>query len=132
MRIHYPAPPYISFTNPARFQHLSGTCILIVKMEESKQNQAVNNPFAIWRHEMPILTNQADDPAPALIDKKWLCHRLDLVHPSGRPKYLALYRYVLTPHVLQMLGLTEKEVRQRGFRIFSREQTVELVKILGL
>lgn len=77
-------------------------------------------------------TFQTPDPPP-LITKKWLCVRLDLVQfPGGRPKYKALYSKVLTPEVLSALRVTENEVRRVGFKTFSREQTVALIRILDL
>lgn len=69
---------------------------------------------------------------PAIISKKWLCWRFELVHPGGKPNYPALYVWILTPDVLQALGLTTKQVRRPEFRTFNRQHSVQLVELLSL
>lgn len=72
------------------------------------------------------------EPAPPLICKKWLCIRFDLVYPSGRVNVRALYSKVLTPAVIQGLGMSESEIRSNRLKMFDRQQTVLLIRLLDL
>lgn len=68
---------------------------------------------------------------PELITKKYLCYRFGLL-AGQRPNYPLLYSRVLTPDVLHQLGATEKEIRVRNFKTFTRTQSLILIKVLAL
>lgn len=52
--------------------------------------------------------------------------------PTGRINYAGLYQRVLTPEVIQKMGETPASIRRQSLRVFSREQTVRIIEILGL
>lgn len=66
------------------------------------------------------------EDAPNLISKKWLCDHYNISHhnPNG------LYRNVLTPDVLEQLGLSTETVRTRSFKMFSATDSRKLKQIL--
>lgn len=101
-------------------------------MLEREENQHIQPGQSAFRQKIPKHTVQVWDTPPALITKKWLCWRLDLVRANGRPKYPTLYQKVLTPEVLSVIGTSEREIRRLGFTTFNREQTVALIRILAL
>ncbi len=69
---------------------------------------------------------------PPIISKKWLLVRYGYQQPSGRMNYKVLYSRILTSRVLDALGLTEEEVRCRGFKDFDAERSALLKNILQL
>lgn len=77
-------------------------------------------------------TYQAPADAPPLISKKWLACRFNLMSPAGSVDYKGLYRKVLTPDVIQEMGLTIEQVRRSDVRTFDRQQTIKLIEILSL
>ncbi len=83
-----------------------------------------------WAQEQRITPHEL--APPPLICKKWLCTRFDLVYPSGRVNVRALYSKVLTPTVIQALGMSETEIRSPRIKMFDRQQTVILIKLLDL
>ena len=99
-------------------------------MEDIKHYQDINLPMAIWRSEIASRTDQ--EPPPPLISKKWLCYRFDLVQPCGRPNYSQLYSKVLTGSVIAAMNATPDQIRRVSVRTFTREQTVVLIRLLGL
>lgn len=83
------------------------------------------------QHHAPIDEN-ARYQAPELITKKWLCIRFNLIYTNPvRCNYKGLYKFVLTGEVLQALGDPES-IRQQSFKMFTRQQTVILCRLLDL
>lgn len=83
-----------------------------------------------------ILTNHApfatqNITVPQLITKKWLCIRFGFFR-NGRCNYTSLYCKVLTPSVIEKLGMQPDEVRRKGLKGFDRERTILLIQILDL
>ena len=72
------------------------------------------------------------DQVPPLISKKWLCVHFGLTCPGGKANTSGLYSKVLTPDVLESIGLTEKEVRRQEVRTFDRTTSRLLIQALGL
>lgn len=68
---------------------------------------------------------------PQLITKKWLCVRFGF-YRNGRCNYTSLYCKVLTPSVIEKLGMEQAEVRRKGLKGFDRERTILLIQILDL
>jgi hypothetical protein len=69
---------------------------------------------------------------PLILTKKWLYHHFCMCSNRGAYNKKALYSKVLTPQVLSQAGLTVQEVRCTTFRVFTRQQTVIILKELGL
>lgn len=70
-------------------------------------------------------SQRVGETAPTLLTKKWLRAHYNL---CGR----ALYKFVLTPPILQEIGKTEGQVRQRGFKIFDAVDSERLKTLLNL
>lgn len=68
---------------------------------------------------------------PQLITKKWLCVRFGF-YRNGRCNYNSLYCKVLTPSVIEKLGMEPGEVKRKGLKGFDRERTILLIQILDL
>lgn len=100
-------------------------------MGEKTGNQQGRGWPELWTSETQHSTVQEQAPPP-LISKKWLCHRLKIIFPSGSPNYVQLYTKVLTPDVLERLGCSIEEIRRRDFKTFNRVQTCALIRILEL
>jgi hypothetical protein len=100
-------------------------------MAESIDRQPFNTAPSLWHVETRLDTDQAPAPPP-LITKKWLCVRFDLVQPSGRIYYERLYDYILTPEIIDCLGCTIDEIRNKSMKTFTRAQTLVLIDKLGL
>lgn len=73
-----------------------------------------------------ISLKQEGRVAPPLITKKWLCAYFGLRsnNTSG------IYRKILTDDVLQQLGLSISEVRNKKFKMFTAVQSRHLSEIL--
>jgi hypothetical protein len=84
----------------------------------------------------PILSNTTpyvphNITVPTLITKKWLCIWFGFFR-NGRCNYTSLYCKVLTPSVIEKLGMEQAEVRRKGLKGFDRERTILLIQILDL
>ena len=104
-------------------------------MGENKESQYVRllrDLNQMGAFQTTIQTGSEHDPPPPLISKKWLCYRFGLVQPCGRPIYPALYTKVLTPAVIEAMGATVEQVRNRDVKTFTRQQTMVLINVLGL
>lgn len=102
-------------------------------MSEIKRNQSFTDvpgsSAATWQTRT-VQTPPA--PLPLLISKKWLCIHFGLIGPAGKANTEALYRKVLTPDVLQAVGLSEAVVRCRTVRTFDRTTSIRIIAALGL
>lgn len=86
------------------------------------------NNLTIINHEQFATKNIT---VPQLITKKWLCVRFGF-YRNGRCNYTSLYCKVLTPSVIEKLGMEQAEVRRKGLKGFDRERTILLIQILDL
>lgn len=100
-------------------------------MEENTITQVFRRGNAGEWVKMSETTPQAPE-VPLLLTKKYLCDRFGFLMPSGTRNYPGLYRKVLTPSVLDKLGVDAEVVRQKSFKTFDREQSILLTKILNL
>lgn len=71
---------------------------------------------------------EAKKEVPALISKKWLCVRFGI---HGRA-HGALYKKVLTPDVIQQLGVEPEQIRNQRIRVFDAVTSNKLKEILSL
>lgn len=78
------------------------------------------------------LTNQPPADVPPIISKKWLCSHFECQYPSGRFNYGRMYRLVLTPDVIQLVGLEVSAVRSVHFREFDAVASHRLKIVLNL
>lgn len=101
-------------------------------MGSDTQPQALTNgsrdKTGLWQSR----TIHTPAPLPLLLSKKWLCHHFGLVGPAGKTNTEALYKKVLTPDILQAVGLTADAVRSRSVRTFDRPTSMRLIEALGL
>lgn len=74
------------------------------------------------------LPSAAKTEVPALISKKWLCVRFGI---HGRADG-ALYKKVLTPDVIQQLGVEPEQIRNQRIRVFDAVTSNKLKEILSL
>jgi hypothetical protein len=79
-----------------------------------------------------FLAKTTTQQPPVILTKKWLYHYFGMCSNRGGYNKKALYNKVLTPQVLSQAGLTVQEVRCTSFRVFTRQQTVIILKELGL
>ncbi len=70
--------------------------------------------------------NRVGDTPPTLITKKWLCIHFNVSRSRPDP----LYRYILTPEVLEQLDLCTETVRSKGFKTFNAQQSKILIQLL--
>ncbi len=94
-------------------------------MEENRNR----HPLGIWQIESS--TGPSEAPPP-LISKKWLAIRFGLMQRSGYIYYKGLYTKVLTPEVIAAMNCTTEEIKDSRLRVFTRQQTLQLIEILGL
>jgi len=87
------------------------------------------SPFGHWQHT----THTADTaPLPRLITKKSLCVYFGLVNARGRMNYHRLYLRVLTPEVIDALGMSAEQMRHPGMKEFDAVQSATLREILKI
>jgi len=97
-------------------------------MANSQEDQRIATDAPHKTHGAQSYTDQV----PPLISKKWLCVHFGLTCPGGKPNTTSLYSKVLTPDVLEAVGLTETQVRCRQVRTFDRTTSRRLIEALGL
>lgn len=74
-------------------------------------------------------SERVGEEIPRLLTKKFLCCYFGLFSGS-RPVYSTLYSKVLTNDVLEKAGMTQEQIRKRGFRFFDAQQSERLRAIL--
>lgn len=77
-------------------------------------------------------TVHAPEPPPRIITKKWLCSHFQCQYPSGDFNYTRLYRLVLTPEVIDAIGMTPERIRGRTVREFDAVTSRKLMQVLSL
>ena len=102
------------------------------KMGQQSENELTEyirgNPVA-WASKV---THLAPSDVPPIISKKWLCSHFECQYPSGRFNYGRMYRLVLTPDVIQRVGLEVAAVRSVHFREFDAVASHRLKIVLNL
>lgn len=101
-------------------------------MTESQRERI--NPGPSRRGYLQHTTHAADTapPLPRLITKKSLCVYFGLVNARGRMNYHRLYLRVLTPEVIDALGMSAEQMRHPGMKEFDAVQSATLREILKI
>lgn len=93
-------------------------------------NQATFKENTPADHQIRNRVGEPENEVPTIITKKWLAERYKCNDYTGRVNTIRLFRYVLTPAVLEAIGLTENECRKKSFRSFTAVQSSQLSAIL--